>query len=111
MRREDANAVALSRQRQIGDELPRAGGEALIFDAANRLSDAKPAHGCIPRIRRKNGLSIGRPNEGASRYNFALLVPLSSLGDIPYIVTRASGGSLLKISASRPAQAAGRSSP
>jgi hypothetical protein len=47
VRREHRNAVALPRQRQISDELSRPGGEALILDTANRLSDPELAHGSL----------------------------------------------------------------
>ena len=48
VRRQHRDAVALPRQRDIGDELTGAGGEALILDAADGLSDAEFAHRGLP---------------------------------------------------------------
>jgi hypothetical protein len=42
------NAIALARQCQVGHELPRPSRKALIFDAANCLSNSKFAHGGVP---------------------------------------------------------------
>jgi hypothetical protein len=42
------NAIALPRQCQVGHELPRPSCKALIFDAANCLSNTKFAHGGVP---------------------------------------------------------------
>jgi len=48
VRREHRDAIALVRQRQVGDELSRAGGEAPILDTANRLSNTELCHGVPP---------------------------------------------------------------
>ena len=53
VRREHRNAVALPRQGQVGDELSRPGGEALILDAANRLSDTEFTHSSLLQLLRR----------------------------------------------------------
>jgi hypothetical protein len=44
------NAIALARQCQVGHELPRPSRKALIFDAANCLSNTKFTHGGVPGL-------------------------------------------------------------
>jgi hypothetical protein len=41
MRRQHRHALALPRQRKVGDELAGPGGEALVLDAADGLADAE----------------------------------------------------------------------